>query len=99
MTSGILERIADGRTDLIFDYLAQGHPAKSADRGGTALINWCAYYGDVSGIDIDAATPGTLQVVRTELLDYLRGQKVRPAVIDGETVKREDVKLRYYYSY
>jgi ankyrin repeat protein len=50
MTLNILERIADGRTDLVFDYLAQGHPAKSTDRGGTALIDWCAYYGDVSGL-------------------------------------------------
>src|SRR5262245_21773219 len=50
MTKNILERIADGRTDLVFDYLAQGHPAKSSDRGGTPLIHWCAYYGDVSGM-------------------------------------------------
>lgn len=28
MTGNILERIAGGRTDLVFDYLAQGHPAK-----------------------------------------------------------------------
>jgi ankyrin repeat protein len=34
----------------VFDYLAQGHPAKSVDRDGTSLINWCAYYGDVSGM-------------------------------------------------
>lgn len=56
-------------------------------------------YGDVSGIRIDAAVPEASQVLRSELIDYLRGQKVRPAVVDGETVRREDVKLRYYYSY
>lgn len=50
MTSNILERIADGRTDLVFDYVAQGHPARSMGQGGAALIDWCAYYGDVSGI-------------------------------------------------
>jgi hypothetical protein len=60
MTSNILERIADGRTDLVFDYLAQGHPAKSADRGGTALINWCAHYGDVSGMRFLLANGETL---------------------------------------
>jgi uncharacterized protein len=60
MTSNILERIADGRTDLVFDYLAQGHSAKSADRGGTALINWCAYYGDVSGMRFLLASGETL---------------------------------------
>jgi ankyrin repeat protein len=46
----MLERIADGRTDLVFDYLAQGHAADSADGGGVPLIQWCAYYGDVSAV-------------------------------------------------
>ncbi|HXX21963.1 MAG TPA: ankyrin repeat domain-containing protein [Terriglobia bacterium] len=46
----MLERIADGRTDLVFSYLAEGHPANSADRNGVSLIQWCAYYGDVSAI-------------------------------------------------
>ena len=46
----MLERIADGRTDLVFDYLAQGHPATAADARGVSLVQWCAYYGDVSAI-------------------------------------------------
>jgi uncharacterized protein len=46
----MLERIADGRTDLVFDHLAQGHAADSADGRGVSLIQWCAYHGDVSGI-------------------------------------------------
>jgi hypothetical protein len=46
----MLDRIADGRTDLVFDYLAQGHAADSVDAGGVSLIKWCAYYGDVSAI-------------------------------------------------
>jgi uncharacterized protein len=46
----MLERIADGRTDLVFDYLAQGHPADSADGRGVSLIQWCAYHGDVSAV-------------------------------------------------
>jgi ankyrin repeat protein len=46
----MLERIADGRTDLVFDYLAQGHAADSVDGGGVSLIQWCAYHGDVSAI-------------------------------------------------
>lgn len=45
----MLERIAAGRTDLIFDWLAGGgDPAVSVD--GADLIGWCAYYGDVSAI-------------------------------------------------
>jgi uncharacterized protein len=46
----MLDRIADGRTDLVFDYVAAGHAANSADSGGVSLIRWCAYYGDVSAI-------------------------------------------------
>ncbi len=50
MSNDIIERIKDGRTDLVFDHLAAGHHATSKDEHGTALINWCAYYGDVSAI-------------------------------------------------
>ena len=46
----MLDRIADGRTDLVFDYLAAGHAADSVDDRGVSLIKWCAYYGDVSAI-------------------------------------------------
>src|SRR5262245_50447874 len=46
----MLERIADGRTDLVFAYLAQGHPATAADVTGVSLMQWCAYYGDVSAL-------------------------------------------------
>jgi ankyrin repeat protein len=46
----MLNRIADGRTDLVFDYLSEGHAANSKDANGVSLIKWCAYYGDVSAI-------------------------------------------------
>jgi uncharacterized protein len=46
----MLDRIRDGRTDLVFDYLADGHAANSKDQDGVSLIRWCAYYGDVSAI-------------------------------------------------
>jgi ankyrin repeat protein len=46
----MLNRIRDGRTDLVFDYIAQGHAATSTDQQGTRLIIWCAYHGDVSAI-------------------------------------------------
>jgi ankyrin repeat protein len=46
----MLDRIADGRTDLVFDYLAQGHASDSVDGGGVSLIQWCSYHGDVSAI-------------------------------------------------
>lgn len=50
MKGATLQRIVDGRTDLVFEYLAQGHPAGATDGDGVPLIRWCAYYGDVSAI-------------------------------------------------
>jgi ankyrin repeat protein len=46
----VLNKIVDGRTDLVFEYMAQGHTANSKDVNGVSLIQWCAYYGDVSAI-------------------------------------------------
>ncbi len=46
----MLERIVDGRTDLVFDHIAAGNSAASADKNAVSLIKWCAYYGDVSAI-------------------------------------------------
>jgi ankyrin repeat protein len=46
----LLERIVDGRTDLVWEYLALGRPATDASGQGRPLIQWCAYYGDVSAI-------------------------------------------------
>lgn len=45
----LLERIADGRTDLVFEHIAAGNAA-TADSGGMSLLEWCAYFGDVSAI-------------------------------------------------
>src|SRR5690242_1027505 len=45
----MLARIANGRTDLVFEHIANGGKATDlAD--GVPLIKWCAYYGDVSAI-------------------------------------------------
>jgi uncharacterized protein len=42
----VIDRIADGRTDLVFDYLAVGNPATSKDRNGTSLIKALIYLTD-----------------------------------------------------
>ena len=52
MAQALLDRIANGRTDLVFDYLALGHPATSSDKDGTRLSQWCLYYGDVSALKL-----------------------------------------------
>ena len=46
----LLDEIVDGRTDLVFEYLAEGNLATSKDSQGVSLIQWCSYYGDVSAI-------------------------------------------------
>ena len=46
----MLARIAAGRTDLVFDYVAAGHAPTMRDRDGLSLLYWCARYGDVSAI-------------------------------------------------
>jgi ankyrin repeat protein len=46
----MLDRIADGRTDLVWEFLAAGGDVDSKDQNGVSLIQWCGYYGDVSAI-------------------------------------------------
>jgi uncharacterized protein len=46
----MMDRISNGRTDLVFDYVSDGHAVTSRDQDGVSLIKWCAYYGDVSAI-------------------------------------------------
>ena len=64
--SGLLDRIKGGRTDLVFDYVSAGNPANATDENGTGLVQWCAYYGDVSALRF--------------LLD--RGESLRPLGAD-----------------
>ena len=46
----MLERIAEGRTDLVFDYVAEGNSPSSTTSDGGSLVQWSAYYGDVSAL-------------------------------------------------
>ncbi|MBI2190969.1 MAG: ankyrin repeat domain-containing protein [Planctomycetes bacterium] len=59
----LLQRILDGRTDLIFDHLAAGHAATSTDRQGRPLMVWCAYHGDVSAIRFLLANGESLEAL------------------------------------
>lgn len=47
---GQIERIRDGRCDLVFDLSGSGNAAAARDADGVPLIRWCAYYGDVSAV-------------------------------------------------
>jgi ankyrin repeat protein len=46
----LIDRIRDGRCDLVFDLAAKGSSAAARDSSGVPVIRWCAYYGDVSAI-------------------------------------------------
>ncbi len=46
----MIEKIAHGRTDLVFDHIESGGKATDSDENGVPLIKWCAYYGDVSAV-------------------------------------------------
>jgi len=62
-----LEAIRDGRTDLVFEYLAEGNSFDSKDADGVSLIRWCAYYGDVSAIKFLMAEGATLETLGENL--------------------------------
>jgi ankyrin repeat protein len=53
--------IADGRTDAVFEYIAEGYSANAADKDGVSLVQWCAYYGDVSAIKFLLENGATLE--------------------------------------
>jgi ankyrin repeat protein len=48
-TSSLLREFADGRTDLIFELLRQSASPDTIE-DGASLLQWCAYYGDVSAM-------------------------------------------------
>jgi len=50
MPDRLLEELAEGRTELVFDLIAQGRPAGTKDEKGVSPIQHCAFYGDVSAI-------------------------------------------------
>lgn len=61
MSEDILERVAGGRTDLVFEYVAAGRAANSTDKNGVSLLQWCSYHGDVSAIKFLLAHGESLQ--------------------------------------
>ncbi len=63
----MLARIADGRTDLVFDLLAAGGSATSIVPGGGSLIQSCAYYGNVSAIRLLLGHGASLSILGEDL--------------------------------
>jgi ankyrin repeat protein len=63
----MLQKIADGRTDLVFDHVAAGGSATQKDPGGVSLLQWCAYYGDVSALRYLVAQGASLSTLGENL--------------------------------
>lgn len=63
MRNDMRQRVTNGRTDLVFDFVTAGGAATTVDRDGTSLIKWCAYYGDVSAIRFLLANGESLQAL------------------------------------
>lgn len=55
--------------------------------------------GTVRGVKIVNVSEEVSQRMRSDLLDFLRETRVRPAVIAGETVEQSGLNVRFYYSY
>ena len=46
----MLKKIIKGRTDLVFEFIANGESPATKDSDGVSLMQWCAYFGDVSAL-------------------------------------------------
>lgn len=63
----VMARVASGRTDLVFDLVETGGDAKARDESDVSLIQWCAYYGDVSAIRFLLSKGETLSRLGSDL--------------------------------
>src|SRR5262245_1861861 len=92
----LLDRIGNGWTDLVIDYLAQGGAA-GAVANGESLISLCAYYGDVTAIKYLMAQGETLATLgerplfnaaffgHYRLCQFLIDKKFDPNVFEPDT--------------
>lgn len=62
-----LQQIVNGRTDVVFEHVAAGSLATERDEDGVSLVQWCAYYGDVSAIKFLLANCATLDPLGPDL--------------------------------
>jgi ankyrin repeat protein len=62
----MLGEFADGRTDLVFQLVEQGVPTDTVVNG-SSLMQWCAYYGDVSAMKLLLTRGATLHSLGDDL--------------------------------
>lgn len=56
-------------------------------------------FGTASGVKVLASSAETPAQVQSALANYLRNQRFRPALVNGEAVEQNNIRLRYYYYY
>ena len=56
-----LEQIADGQTDAVFEFISGGGAPTATDGESVSLVQWCAYYGDVSALKFLQSKGATLE--------------------------------------
>ncbi len=56
----ILQKISEGRTDLVFDLLQQSNWRDALSTGGVSPIRWFVYYNDVTALRAIEAAAGSL---------------------------------------
>ena len=60
-----LEQIADGQTDAVFEFISGGGAPTATGRESVSLVQWCAYYGDVSALKFLLSKGATLESLGT----------------------------------
>jgi hypothetical protein len=58
-----LEQIAGGQTDAVFEFISGGGAPTATDRESVSLVQWCAYYGDVSALKFLLSKRGHPRIV------------------------------------
>mgnify|MGYP003575179384 CR=1 FL=1 len=48
----LITRIQEGHTHLVTEFLRLGNGAQTGDKNGVSLMQWCAYHGDVTAIEV-----------------------------------------------
>ena len=77
-TAPLLERIANGRTDLVFDYLAAGNAATAADAKdthGDSPLSWASWHLRPDAI-LRMLLYGSFRIrpQRSSMREYLQGE-------------------------
>jgi len=100
MADDLLERIASGRTDLVFELLDLPDWRRKLATGGVATARWFVYYNDVTALKAILRAGGSLDVLDLDgelraaaffghwkMCDFLLMQGASATTVDAETAE------------